>query len=730
MKLVTASEMRELDRRAIQDLGIPSLVLMENAGRTTYQILRREFPDLQGEVAVVAGRGNNGGDGFVVARYLANAGIPVAVFLLGPRDQVSGDARVNLEILAHLGVEVAEVLTDADLNPTIHRLAKAGLIVDALLGTGLNSPVQGLMAALIERINHLRPPVLAVDIPTGLSADTGEVLGVALKAQVTVTYGWPKLGQVLPPGRDYVGRLWQVDIGIPPQFAQEAPVELAEAREMRALLPPRPFGSHKGHLRPSFGPGRLRRQDRGRGPGCRGGPPGRGRAGDPGDSRQPQRHPGSEAHRGHDPALARGGGGPGPGRGGPGAHRGVPGREKFDTVALGPGIGTHPETRELVGRLVRDLACPMVIDADGVNDLAGDPSGLKDAAGPRILTPHPGEMARLVGLSTPEVQARRLDLARETAAKFGVTLVLKGAQTVVAAPDGRASLNSTGNPALASGGTGDVLTGLIGGFLAQGLAPWDAARLGVYLHGLAADFFVGHHGPRGMIAGDLLAVLPQMLTEFSQGLIPLAEEDICFTARDIMTTEVLTVSPETLIADLSKTLENRKIGGVPVVDQGGRLVGVITQSDLVERARDLELPPAINILDFHFYLEIPSHLLPGGKDAGHHGGRLYEPQPGHGGPGHPGSPDRRAHGQTEDAHHSGAQGGQNRGVIGKMDLVRAWPGNPASEARGGASHCRKIPPTPLYKRGVYLKSPFCKGGFRGISLPPLTRGEKAGFTCE
>ena len=224
MKLVTASEMRELDRRAIQDLGIPSLVLMENAGRTTYQILRREFPGLPGEVAVVAGRGNNGGDGFVVARYLANAGIPVAVFLLGPRDRVSGDARVNLEILAHLGIAVAEVLTEADLNPAIHRLAKAGLIVDALLGTGLNSPVQGLMAALIERLNHLRAPVLAVDIPTGLSADTGEVLGVALKAQVTVTYGWPKLGQVLPPGRDYVGRLWQVDIGIPPILAREAPV--------------------------------------------------------------------------------------------------------------------------------------------------------------------------------------------------------------------------------------------------------------------------------------------------------------------------------------------------------------------------------------------------------------------------------------------------------------------------------------------------------------------------
>ena len=528
MKLVTASEMRELDRRAIQDLGIPSLVLMENAGRTTYQILRREFPELKGEVAVVAGRGNNGGDGFVVARYLANAGIPVAVFLLGPQEQVSGDARVNLEILAHLGIAVAEVLTEADLNPLIHRLAKAGLIVDALLGTGLNSPVTGLMAALIERLNHLRAPVLAVDIPTGLSADTGEVLGVALKARVTVTYGWPKLGQVLGPGRDYVGRLWQVDIGIPPILAREAQVSTCRGPGNARLAAVPALRQPQGELRAPPGFGRLRRQDRGRGSGWRSGAPGRGRAGDPGGPRQPQRHPGSEAHRGHDPAPARGGGGPGPGRRGVGAHRGVLWTKKL-TVALGPGIGTHPETRELVARLGRDLACPMVIDADGINNLAGATAGLKDAAGPRILTPHPGEMARLVGLTTPEVQARRLDLARDTAARLGVTLVLKGAQTVVAAPDGRASLNSTGNPALASGGTGDVLTGLIGGFLAQGLAPWDAARLGVYLHGLAADFFVSRHGQRGMIAGDLLAVWPQMLTEFSQGLIPLAEGDICFT---------------------------------------------------------------------------------------------------------------------------------------------------------------------------------------------------------
>jgi ADP-dependent NAD(P)H-hydrate dehydratase / NAD(P)H-hydrate epimerase len=526
MKLVTAAEMRELDRRAIHDLGIPSLVLMENAGRATYQILRREFPGLAGEVAVLAGRGNNGGDGFVVARYLANAGIPVAVFLLGARDQVQGDARVNLEILAHLGIAVAEVLTDADLNPAVHRLAKAGLIVDALLGTGLNSPVTGLMAGLIERVNHLRAPVLAVDIPTGLSADTGEVLGVALKARVTVTYGWPKVGQILPPGRDYVGRLWQVDISIPPGLARETGLELAEAAELRGLLPLRPFASNKGtfgHLLVVAGSeGKTGAAAMAAEAALRAGA-GLVTLGIPASLNDILEVKLTEAMTLPLPEA--------PGARALGAAASGPIRDflgEKSAVALGPGIGTHPETRDLVGRLVRELACPMVIDADGLNNLAGDTACLTQAAGPRLLTPHPGEMARLVGLTTQEVQARRLELARETAARLGVTLVLKGAQTVVAAPDGRASLNATGNPALASGGTGDVLTGLIGGFLAQGLAPWDAARLGVFVHGLAADVFVRAHGPRGMIAGDLLAVLPQTFTEFTQGAMPPAEEDICW----------------------------------------------------------------------------------------------------------------------------------------------------------------------------------------------------------
>ena len=536
MKLLTAAEMRELDRRAIAEVGIPSLVLMENAGRSTYQVLRREFPELAGEVAVLAGRGNNGGDGFVVARCLANAGTPVAVFLLGRRDQVGGDARVNLEILAHQGLEVVEVLEESHLQAALHRLARASLIVDALLGTGLNSPVTGLLASLISQVNHLKRQVLAVDLPSGLSADTGEALGVAVQAEVTVTCGWPKIGLVMASGRDYVGRLWQADLGMPPDLAREAQVSLAEARELRALLPSRPWDSHKGtfgHLLVLAGSegktGAAALASRG---GLRAGA-GLVTLGVAESLNDIMEVKVTEAMTLPLPqaegARALGG-------------RALQPIEDFAgrcaAVALGPGLGTHPETRELVRTLVQRLERPMVVDADGINALAGDEERQKEkgkrkkftlgAAGPRILTPHPGELARLLGCSTEEVQSRRLALARETAGQYGVVLVLKGAQTLVAAPDVRLSLNPTGNPALASGGTGDVLTGLIGGFLAQGLSAWDAARLGVYLHGLSADWFAARHGPRGLVAGDLLSLFPEVLGQFARGFIPLVEEGICY----------------------------------------------------------------------------------------------------------------------------------------------------------------------------------------------------------
>ena len=525
MKLVTAAQMRELDRRTIEDLGVPSLVLMENAGRGTYEVIRREFPDLSGPVVILAGRGNNGGDGLVVARYLVNGGFPVSVFLLAARDQVRGDALANLKILEGLGVRVEEVQEEGRLNAVVHRMSRAELIVDALLGTGLNSPVRGLLGQVIAKVNQVRPPVLAVDIPSGLSADTGEPLGTAVRARVTVTFGFPKLGQIVPPGRDLAGRLWLVDIGIPPQFAQDLATEIADAAEMRALLPARAFGSHKGtfgHLVVVAGSaGKTGAATLSSEAGLKAGA-GLVTAAVPASLNdilevkltEAMTLPLPEA----DGARAMG-------------FQALTPLNEFlagkSAVALGPGLGTHPETQAAVRELVRHCPVPMVVDADGINALAGHLEILREAAGPRILTPHPGEMAHLLGTTTQEVQSRRLDTAREVAAAHQVWVVLKGAQTLVADPQGRVSLNPTGNPVLASGGTGDVLTGLIGGFLAQGLSPWDAARLGVYLHGLAADYLEAAIGPRGHLAGDLLNSLSELLNEFSQGEFPPIEEDTC-----------------------------------------------------------------------------------------------------------------------------------------------------------------------------------------------------------
>jgi len=328
----------------------------------------------------------------------------------------------------------------------------------------------------------------------------------------------------LPPGRDYVGRLYRVDISIPPALARDVPTELAEAGEMRELLPRRPRGSHKGtfgHLLVLAGSaGKTGAAALTSGGALRAGA-GLVTLGIAESLNDILEVKITEAMTLPLPQAA-------------GAR--ALGRAALEpifkfldpktTLALGPGLGTHPETQEVVRHLVKHLPQPMVVDADGVNAIAADSSGLP-APGPRILTPHPGEMARLLGVTINEVQARRLEVSRETAARLGTVLVLKGAQTLVAAPDGRVSLNPTGNPALASGGTGDVLTGLIGGFLAQGLAPWDAARLGVYLHGLAADFLAARYGPRSLIAGDLLEVFPEVVAEFTQGQFPLAEEGIC-----------------------------------------------------------------------------------------------------------------------------------------------------------------------------------------------------------
>lgn len=524
MKVLTAAQMRECDRIGIEELGLAGIVLMENAGRTTYQILRQEFPELIGPTVVVAGRGNNGGDGFVVARYLANAGQSVAVLLLASWAQVSGDARVNLELLRQLQVPVYEITHEEALLQHLPRLQRSSLIVDAILGTGLNSEVKGLYRQAIELINRAPAPVLAIDIPSGLSADTGQPLGIAVRAQVTVTYGWPKLGQILPPGRDLVGRLWQVDISLPPQLAALSSLELAEPAILRALLPPRPQDSHKGtfgHLLVIGGSVGKTGAAALAGEGALRVGAGLVTVAVPASLNPILEVKLTEAMTA---PLAEV---PGHGALSQAAWQDLeelwPGKT---AVALGPGLGRHPETVALVQRLVRERPLPLVVDADGLYALAQDLNGAPGPT-PLVLTPHPGEMARLLGCTTREVQTGRLPAAQELAQRTGAVVVLKGAQTLVADPDGRMLINTTGNPALAQGGTGDVLTGMIGGLLAQGLEPFAAAGLGVYLHGLAADSRAAWQGTRGMLAGELLDELPEVIHKFAAGEIPVLVEQPC-----------------------------------------------------------------------------------------------------------------------------------------------------------------------------------------------------------
>jgi ADP-dependent NAD(P)H-hydrate dehydratase / NAD(P)H-hydrate epimerase len=526
VKLLTAAQMRQLDQMTIEEIGIPSVVLMENAGRTTYQILRREFPDLDDPVVVLAGRGNNGGDGMVVARYLANAGHEVLVLLLAEKSQIQGDAKINLDILEQLDVPVREITTEKALVDQIPLLEDAALLVDALLGTGLASEVRDLYRAAITLMNDCPAPVLAIDIPSGLSADTGQVQGVAVLADVTVTYGWPKLGQILAAGREMVGRLWQADISIPQAQASISQIELAEADNLRYLLPYRAPDSHKGDF------GHLLVI-----------------AGSVGKT-------GAATLTGE--AAMRVGAGL--------VTVGVPaslnpilevklteamtlplaepeglqvlGQRALEEIAaamtgktalaIGPGLGTHPETVQLVRQIVRRSSVPLVLDADGLNAVAHDLESVAEAGAPVVMTPHPGEMSRLLGRLTKDIQANRLDAALELAERTEAIVVLKGSQTVVANPEGRLMINSTGNPALAHGGTGDVLTGMIGGFLAQKIDPFDAACLAVYLHGLAADVRASCQGGRGMLASELLDDLPEVTHAFASGSLPEIEEYTCY----------------------------------------------------------------------------------------------------------------------------------------------------------------------------------------------------------
>jgi NAD(P)H-hydrate epimerase len=504
----TAAEMRDLDRRAVADLGIPGATLMENAGRGAAAALGELLPALGAprrgaRVAIVCGKGGNGGDGFVVARWLRRRGVEPVVLLAARPEDVTGDAGAKLAALRRAGVR-PRVIEDAAQAPDL--LAGSHVVVDALLGTGTRGAPTGLTAALIEQINASGRPVVALDIPSGLPADGGAPAGPAIRAAATFTFAGLKYGLAQPPGLDFAGRVTVVPIGIPDaEIARGIRTWVPERADITALFPPRAREAHKGtygHLLVVGGSlGKTGAAALAARAAMRTG------AGlvtvATASSQQPvvaglvvegMTEPLAETSVGTVALAAR--------------ERVLALARARDAVALGPGLGLDDDTQELARWFARELDRPLVLDADALTAIAGRLELLRHAPAPRCLTPHPAEMARLLGTSVADVQRDRVAAARAVATDYGVHVALKGATTVVAAADGRAWLNPTGNPGMASGGTGDVLTGMLGALLAREMAPPDALVAAVYLHGLAGDLAAARLGEESLIASDVIEAVP------------------------------------------------------------------------------------------------------------------------------------------------------------------------------------------------------------------------------
>ncbi|NMO14409.1 NAD(P)H-hydrate dehydratase [Pyxidicoccus fallax] len=496
-RVLTAAQMREAEQDAEKRHGMPSALLMENAGRGLAEVARSVAgPD--GRFTVLCGPGNNGGDGLVAARFLHEGGARVAVALVGDAAKLTVESARNLTALKSFGVVPRSL-------ETLPELGHGDVVVDALFGTGLSRAPAGAFAEAIGAIARWRrtgAKVVAADVPSGLQSDSGEPFSPCVEADVTVAFGFLKPGQVLEPGASLCGRVRRVDIGMGGEASKELSgprLMVVEEADARGTLPARRADSHKGtygHVlavagsRGKTGAAALVAKSALRSGAGLVTVAARGDALDLIQSHSaeimgtPLDGTGPLGMRDLDALLAA--------------------AEGKDALVMGPGIPRGPETGALIGELLSRVELPAVLDADALNAVADDLSVLRRAKGPVVLTPHPGEMARLTGKSTKEVQAKRLELVKQLAAGVGVTVVLKGDRTLTAHPDGRVFINTTGNAGMATGGSGDVLSGLCGAFLAQGFPMPDAVWTAVYAHGLAGDLAAAKRGQLGLIAGDLV----------------------------------------------------------------------------------------------------------------------------------------------------------------------------------------------------------------------------------
>ncbi|MDF2548719.1 MAG: NAD(P)H-hydrate dehydratase [Anaerosolibacter sp.] len=513
MKVVDGIQMKRLDQKALEEYRIPGIILMEQAGMAVADEVLKEIQRQENnKVMIICGLGNNGGDGFVTARHLFQRGIAVKVRIIGDVARVTGDTKTNYDILRKLKLDIKMLLDLQDIEKLSEEMAHCSIIVDAICGTGLNRDMGGLWKELIHVINRSGKYILSVDIPSGVSAGTGNILGNAVRANKTVVLQLPKVGNINYPGAEYSQTMVIKDIGIPREIIEQdnLNISLITQEMIKRILPRRKNDTHKGNYGKAYivagstgmtgaamltceavlrsGAGLLK-------------------VAIPQSLNSIMETRLIEAITVPLPELKKG-------------VVGISDIEKIiktmkesNVIAIGPGSGQTRELEEVLRNICEEATIPMVLDADALNSLAHRLDILNLLKTTAVLTPHIGEMARLTNLPIEEIQRNKIQIAIEFAKKWKVILILKGARTVVASPEGKIFINTTGNPGMATAGSGDVLTGIITGFLAQGLQPLDAALAAVYIHGTAGDRAANRIGEYGLMAGDIVLELPLAIKE-------------------------------------------------------------------------------------------------------------------------------------------------------------------------------------------------------------------------
>lgn len=514
MKILSPERMAQYDAYAIKAWGIPSAVLMENAGRSAYRLMKERYLNGKKHIFIVCGRGNNGGDGFVMARYALADGFHTKVCLTCKSEDLKGDAALNMKLYESLGGVIIE--SGAHLKAVKEELRDADIIIDAIFGTGLSKPVEGKEKTIIEAVNTSGKPVIAVDIPSGIDGKTGGALGTAVKAIHTYTFGYPKLGQMLYPGTDHRGRLTVIDISIPRFIEDKLGIDgyVTDGDMLREILRPRASASHKGtngHVAVIAGSiGKTGAASMTSLAALKIGAglvtlliPSSLNAIMEMKLTEVMTYPVEDQGKGYFTRSSY--------------KKILDFVEDKDVIVIGPGLSQEQETMEMVRKLVLDVKKPFIIDADGINAFKGHLDILKKTKNEIVLTPHPGELARIMGITPRDVNADRMGIGKKFVETYKVNLLLKGAPSILFTTNNEVFINPTGNPALAKGGSGDILTGFIGGLVAQGHTIAESTYTGTYLHGYIADRWVESSTDMDLLAGDLLQGLGQAIKELKNG---------------------------------------------------------------------------------------------------------------------------------------------------------------------------------------------------------------------